>query len=163
LIPLTIPEVRRLLRLLTKPPERRGFLLHWSRWRRAHQAGARRGHIAARARAHPVVSDQPATVSRPAPVAPRPPVELTDAAWARVQPLFPPRTPLGRPPRDTRIVLAGILWILRTHASWRALPPEYGPWRTLYGRHRLWVATGLWTRILVALNDTPTSKAQVSL
>lgn len=154
-----MPEVRRLLRLLTEPPERHGFLLRWSRWRRAHQAVARRGHIAARARAQPVagVRDRPAPPPRPAE---RPlPGELTDAAWARVQPLLPPRAPVGRPPRDTRTMLAGVLWVLRTHASWRALPPEYGPWRTVYGRHRLWAARGLWPRILDALDDTPTSNA----
>ncbi len=45
LIPLTVPEVRRLLwRLvwpLPPPPE---FVLAWSRWRRRHQAQARRCH-----------------------------------------------------------------------------------------------------------------------
>jgi len=81
------------------------------------------------------------------------PSELTDAQWARVQALFPPRAPLGRPPRDTRTVLAGVLWVLRTHASWRALPARFGPWRTVYGRHRLWIATGLWPRLLDALHD----------
>ena len=45
LIPLTVPEVRRLLwRLVWRtraPPE---FVLAWSRWRRRHQAQARRCH-----------------------------------------------------------------------------------------------------------------------
>jgi Putative transposase of IS4/5 family (DUF4096) len=156
---LTIPEVRRLLRLLTEPPERHDFLLRWSRWRRAHQAVARRGHIAARARARPAASvlDRPTPLPRPAeqPL----PGELTDAAWARVRSLFPPRARTGRPPRDTRTVLAGVLWVLRRHASWRALPAEYGPWRTIYGRHRLWVRTGLWPRITTALDDIHTSEA----
>lgn len=156
---MTIPEVRRLLRLLTEPPERHGFLLRWSRWRRAHQAVARRGHITARARAQSVMSTPAPAGSVPSPVERPLPSELTDAVWSRVQPLLPPRAPTGRPPRDTRIVLAGVLWVLRAHASWRALPPEYGPWRTIYGRHRLWVATGLWPRIIDALNDTPTSTA----
>ena len=151
-----MPEVRRLLRLLTEPPERHGFLLRWSRWRRTHQAVARRGHIAARARL--VVSIPPPTESAPEPVAHPLPSELTDAVWARVQPLLPARAPTGRPPRDSRLVLAGVLWALRAHASWRALPPEYGPWRTVYGRHRLWVRTGLWPRIVDALNDTPTAE-----
>jgi transposase len=160
---LTVPEVRRLLRLLSEPPERHGFLLRWSRWRRAHQAVARRGHIATRARARPGASAPAPAEPAPTPVDRPPPAELTDAAWARVQPLLPPRAPVGRPPRDTRIVLAGVLWILRTHASWRALPAEYGPWRTVYGRHRTWVRTGLWPRIVDALNDTATSTSQVSL
>jgi hypothetical protein len=45
LIPLTVPEVRRLLyRLVVRilaPPE---DVLRWSRWRRLHQARARRAH-----------------------------------------------------------------------------------------------------------------------
>ena len=45
LIPLTVPEVRRLLVALvwsTPPPEER--TLGWSIWRRRHQARARRCH-----------------------------------------------------------------------------------------------------------------------
>ncbi len=45
LIPLTVPEVRRLLWRLVwsavPPPD---FVLAWSRWRRRHQAQARRSH-----------------------------------------------------------------------------------------------------------------------
>ena len=45
LIPLTVPEVRRLLWRLAwrslPPPE---FVLDWSHWRRRHQAQARRCH-----------------------------------------------------------------------------------------------------------------------
>jgi hypothetical protein len=45
LLPLTVPEVRRLLRGLvwrSAPPE--GQMLHWSWWRRRHQARAKRCH-----------------------------------------------------------------------------------------------------------------------
>jgi Putative transposase of IS4/5 family (DUF4096) len=158
-----VPEVRRLLRLLTEPPERHGFLLRWSRWRRAHQAIARRGHIAARARARTVASSPPPPTSSPRPDDRPLPAELSDAQWAGVQSLIPPRAPVGRPPRDMRTVLAGVLWVLRTHASWRALPAAYGPWRTIYGHHRLWLATGLWPRLLDALHDTQPSTPEVSL
>ena len=52
LIPLTIPEVRRLVyRLVVRilaPPE---AVLHWSRWRRLHQARATRSHYLRRRRA----------------------------------------------------------------------------------------------------------------
>ncbi len=45
LLPLTVPEVRRLLREVvwrsTPPLER---LLHWSQWRRRHQMRAKRCH-----------------------------------------------------------------------------------------------------------------------
>jgi hypothetical protein len=45
LLPLTVPEVRRLLvALVWTTPIQPGFVLAWSRWRRRHQARARRAH-----------------------------------------------------------------------------------------------------------------------
>ncbi len=45
LIPLTVPEVRRLLWRLARPPlPPSAFVLAWSHWRRRHQAQARRSH-----------------------------------------------------------------------------------------------------------------------
>ena len=52
--------------------------------------------------------------------------ELTDAQWARLEPL-PPRKP-GAPRKDDRPVVNGILWKLATGAPWRDLPERYGPW-----------------------------------
>ena len=44
---------------------------------------------------------------------------LTDAPWARLAPLLPPQPPKtgsrgGRPNKDHRLVVEGMLWILRT-------------------------------------------------
>jgi hypothetical protein len=50
MIPLTAPEVRRLLLVLTLTEEERAFRLHWSRWRRRRQADARRSHYRRRER-----------------------------------------------------------------------------------------------------------------
>ena len=45
LIPLTVPEVRRLLcRLLWSRRENADLTVGWSRWRRRHQARASRAH-----------------------------------------------------------------------------------------------------------------------
>jgi hypothetical protein len=45
LLPLTVPEVRRLLvALVWITPVQPGLVLAWSRWRRRHQARARRAH-----------------------------------------------------------------------------------------------------------------------
>ena len=45
LIPLTVPEIRRLLaRLWLAPPPDVGAIWRWSRWRRRHQAIARFYH-----------------------------------------------------------------------------------------------------------------------
>jgi hypothetical protein len=51
LLPLTVPEVRRLLfALVWQPPPRAAQILHWSAWRRRHQAYATRAHILRRQR-----------------------------------------------------------------------------------------------------------------
>jgi hypothetical protein len=51
LLPLTVPEVRRLLcRLVWTPVVPAEHVLAWSRWRRRHQARARRCHYRRRLR-----------------------------------------------------------------------------------------------------------------
>jgi len=128
--------------------ERRSFRLGWSRWRRAHQAVAARCHAARQGRqdARPPTRAAPSSAGAPA--------RLTDAEWHRVQPLLPQQQPAtGRPRHDHRTVLAGILWVVRSQASWRAMPQECGKWETAYKRYRLWRATGLWQRILEALSE----------
>ena len=64
-----------------------------------------------------------------------------------------PYTVSGVLPPDHRTVLGGILWVVRSGASWRAMPAEYGKWETTYQRYRLWCATGLWQCILEALSE----------
>jgi transposase len=53
-------------------------------------------------------------------------MELTGKQWAAVAPLLgamPQRADgRGRPWRDSREVLSGILWVLQTGAQWRMLP-----------------------------------------
>lgn len=61
---------------------------------------------------------------------------LTDDQWERVRPLLPPQKPkTGRPNKDHRTIVNAILWIDRTGAPWRDLPPEYGPWRSVATRY----------------------------
>ncbi len=57
---------------------------------------------------------------------------MTDAAWGRIEPLLPQVDGRGRPWRDHRQVVNGVLWRLRTGAPWRDLPERYGPWQTVY-------------------------------
>ena len=92
-------------------------------------------------------------------------VELTEAEWARLRPLLPPRRPrAGRPRHDDRTVLGGILWVVRNRASWRDLPLRFGKWERAYKRYRLWSDTGLWERILNALRSaTDEAPAEVWL
>lgn len=56
----------------------------------------------------------------------------------------------GRTCPDQRLRIEAILWILRTGAPWRDLPPAFGPWQSAYGRFRAWSASGLWQAIFLA-------------
>jgi hypothetical protein len=162
LIPLSVPEVRRLVLAMAEGHERRAFRFGWSVWRRAHQAVAACCHAARRARQR----DRPLTAPAvPSPPPATPPGQLTDAEWELVRSLLPPqRPPVGRPRHDHRTVLGGILWIVRTRGSWRDLPPEFGKWETAYKRYRLWRGTGLWQIIAAALSiDGTHEPAEVSL
>jgi transposase len=78
--------------------------------------------------------------------------ELTDDQWDHLAPLLPAQRPrTGRPAKDHRTVLNGIVWILRTGAPWRDLPERYGSWQTVYSRFRRWQQAGIWEQILTAL------------
>jgi transposase len=74
--------------------------------------------------------------------------------WERLQPLLPPQKPqTGRPAHDHRMIINGILWILRTGAPWRDLPERYGPWQTVASRFYRWQRAGRWQRIFDALKQ----------
>jgi len=78
--------------------------------------------------------------------------DLTDGQWARLEPLLPSTAPRrGRPWSDHRRVVNAVMWRTRTGCPWRDLPPSYGPWKTVYNRHRRWSADGTWEQVLAAL------------
>lgn len=81
--------------------------------------------------------------------------ELTDEQWTRVERHIPaPKCEAGRggrPARSPRQVLNGMLWILRTGAPWRDLPPRYGPWQTVYARFNEWRRSRVFDTLAEAL------------
>jgi transposase len=77
---------------------------------------------------------------------------LSDEQWARLRPLLPPPPAgRGRPRRDDRLIVDGIIWRLATGVPWRDLPERFGPWRTVYSRFRRWQEADVWERVLAAL------------
>src|SRR4026208_1925881 len=57
----------------------------------------------------------------------------------------------GRPWRESRAVLNGILWILRTGAPWADLPDRYPSYQTCHRRFHHWGRTGLLRRLPATL------------
>lgn len=160
-----------MIRAMSGPEEQREFRLGWSLFRRAHQAVAKRCHEASHRAKHTTTGQYPRRGQDPDPDeaseaseasaalaslasthAPPKAGFLTDEQWEVVSTLLPTQKPgQGRPRRDDRQVLHGILWIMDTGASWRDLPEEFGPNSTAHGRYRKWCKEGLWSRIVEAL------------
>ena len=77
---------------------------------------------------------------------------LSDADWARIEPLLPSSNGcVGRPFRDHRQVVEGIVYRYRTGIAWRDLPGEFGPWQTVWKRHARFSRDGTWDRLLTRL------------
>jgi transposase len=77
---------------------------------------------------------------------------LTDAQWEQLRPLLPAQKPrTGRPATDHRLVVEGMLWVVRTGSSWRELPERFGPWSTVASRYQRWCKAGIWAQILHVL------------
>jgi transposase len=155
---LSLPEVRRLLQVVGIAPDQQARRLHWSRFRRQHQACAQRCHRQRRGLQAPVVCARPpAALLMPGLPA------LTDTSWEQVRPLLPPqKPPTGRPAVDHRLVIEGMLWVARTGSSWRELPAHFGPWSTVASRYQRWWKEGLWTQIVqVLLLQNPSGSTPV--
>jgi transposase len=74
--------------------------------------------------------------------------DLSDGQWAQLEPLLPVSNNRCGRWRDHGQVVNGILHRVRTGVPWRDLPERFGPWKTVYERHRLWSADGTWERLL---------------
>ena len=79
---------------------------------------------------------------------------MTDEEWLRIEPLLPPENTgkQGRPRKDNRIIMNGIVWLARSGAPWRDLPERYGSWKTVYSRFRKWIDDGILDNIFRILS-----------
>ena len=77
--------------------------------------------------------------------------ELTPVEWERESPILPAQNTgqKGRPPKDNRVMLNGMLWIDRSGTQWREC---YGPWQSVYARFRKGKDEGVFERIFKELS-----------
>ena len=93
-------------------------------------------------------------------------MDLTDAQWAQLEPFFRPKRRAdgrGRPWRDARQVLNGVLWILRTGAAWSDLPDRYPPYQTCHRRFQQWQRNGQLVRVLRKLAEDLRDRGKMDL
>ena len=79
--------------------------------------------------------------------------DLSDAEWARLEPLLPAHPRQGHRWNDHRLVIDGIFFRTRVGCPWRDLPERFGNWKTVYNRHRRWSLDGTWAKILGQLQS----------
>ena len=82
------------------------------------------------------------------------PSDLSEAAWAVLEPLMPVRDRAkGGAPRKygDRLVLNGIFFVLRSGCQWRMIPRDLLPWDAAYRWYAAWRADGTWDLIHDAL------------
>src|ERR1700756_5416892 len=91
------------------------------------------------------------------------PSDMTDQQWALVQPLLPrlrPRRAPGRPREvDLREVVNALFYHAREGCTWRALPHDFPPWRTVYNYFQWWNWDGTWQKILDTLRHQVRAQA----
>ena len=74
--------------------------------------------------------------------------DISDRMWALLEPHLPGRRGTsGRNARDNRQFINAVIWILRTGAPWRDLPPAYGDWKNTNRRFCRWRDKGIWERL----------------
>lgn len=83
-------------------------------------------------------------------------MRLSDEQWDILKPLIPKlkvrKDGKGRPWRDNREVLEGVLWVLKTGSRWRDLPQDYPSYPTCFRRFQAWNESGVIDKILKKLS-----------
>ena len=92
---------------------------------------------------------------------------LSDPQWAALEPIF--ASPLarpdgrGRPWKNARAVLDGVLYVLRTGCAWADLPTCYLPTSTCHDRLQQWIRQGDFEAALDAFAAALGDRSQLDL
>ena len=81
------------------------------------------------------------------------PSDLTDLQWHSISHLFPRGDGTTGRPRTypVREIVDAILYLARGGTSWRMLPHDFPPWKTVSYYFYTWRDAGVWERVHAAL------------
>jgi putative transposase len=74
---------------------------------------------------------------------------LSEAQMRRIKPYFPLSHGIARV--DDRLVISGIIFVIKNGLRWRDAPREYGPHKTIYNRFVRWSRLGVFDKIFAEL------------
>ncbi len=78
--------------------------------------------------------------------------DLSDAEWSCLESHLPSPKATGRPRiYPLREILDAIFYVLKSGCTWRLLPHDFPPWKTVFHYFRAWRIDGTWERINRAL------------
>jgi putative transposase len=78
---------------------------------------------------------------------------MSDEGWNFIEEMFSRRSSnAGRPPVwDRRTIVDAILYVVKNGVTWRDLPRDFPPWKTVYHYFRSWSLSGLWRDVSLIL------------
>jgi putative transposase len=79
---------------------------------------------------------------------------VPDGLWKEIRPILEPEThprAMGRPRADSRRILDGILFRLRTGCQWNHIPPVFGSDSTLHRYYLQWTRSGILDKVWALL------------
>lgn len=81
---------------------------------------------------------------------------ITDNVWEKIWRHLPGKaTDRGVTAADNRLFLEAVLWRVRAGSPWRALPPAFGHWNSVFQRFRRWAKKGVFERLFEELSAEP--------
>lgn len=82
--------------------------------------------------------------------------DISDRSWSLIASHLPGKEgDWGGVAKDNRLFINAVIWIFRTGAPWRDLPPEYGNWNSVHKRFCRWRDNGIWEKLLQVVIDEP--------
>ena len=77
---------------------------------------------------------------------------LRDDQWLRIEPMLHGKAgDHGHTGADNRLFVEAVLWMARTGAPWRDLPPEFGAWNSAFRRVSRRADNGIWQVLFATL------------
>ena len=80
--------------------------------------------------------------------------DLSNEEWLIIQHHFNPKDPRGNAHQHSKkSIVDAILYVVKGGITWRLLPHDFPPWKTVYDHFRRWNKKGIWTQVLDELTS----------